>query len=120
MATPRAPLSAPTALAASSRGEITSAEPVHSASSEASPAAPAGSPVAPAASPVAAASPLPWGARLRGLMRDAVAIYATADPRTLGLFRICLGMLLMYDVLRRVPDAGVFYSNDGFISNHSG
>jgi predicted DCC family thiol-disulfide oxidoreductase YuxK len=40
------------------------------------------------------------------------------DPRALGLFRIALGLLTLYDVLRRVPYATMFYSNQGLFPNH--
>ncbi len=41
-----------------------------------------------------------------------------ADPRALGLFRIALGLLGIWDVLRRVPWIELFYSNQGVLSNH--
>ena len=44
--------------------------------------------------------------------------YATADPRSLGLFRIALGMLLFVDVLRRWPDIEAHYANTGWLTNH--
>ncbi|HEY6557180.1 MAG TPA: HTTM domain-containing protein [Polyangiaceae bacterium] len=44
--------------------------------------------------------------------------YATADPRSLGVFRIALGTLLFWDVWRRSPDLVVHYSNAGWLSNH--
>lgn len=47
-----------------------------------------------------------------------VTNYASADPRSLGLFRIMLGSLLFFDVLRRFPDLTDFYSNAGVVSNH--
>jgi hypothetical protein len=45
-------------------------------------------------------------------------LYATADPRSLGLFRIALGLLLFEDVLRRWPDLAMHYANTGWLSNH--
>jgi hypothetical protein len=44
--------------------------------------------------------------------------YASADPRSLGLFRIALGILLFVDVARRWPDLEAHYSNLGWLSNH--
>jgi hypothetical protein len=44
--------------------------------------------------------------------------YLSIDRRLLGLFRIYFGSLLLVDVLRRVPYATVFYSNEGVLSNH--
>ncbi len=47
-----------------------------------------------------------------------VATYATADPRSLGLFRIALGALLFEDVARRLPDLDAHYTNAGWLKNH--
>lgn len=44
--------------------------------------------------------------------------YATADPRSLGLFRIALGTLLFVDVARRIPDLEAHYTNLGWLTNH--
>ncbi len=44
--------------------------------------------------------------------------YLGADPRWLGVHRICLGVLLMVEVLRRMYYARAFYSNDGILPNH--
>ncbi len=44
--------------------------------------------------------------------------YASADPRSLGLFRIALGALMFFDVLRRYPEVPSHYSNSGWLSNH--
>ncbi|HEV8247848.1 MAG TPA: hypothetical protein VGP93_18870, partial [Polyangiaceae bacterium] len=44
--------------------------------------------------------------------------YATADPRSLGLLRIALGVLLMADLVRRIPDLDAHYSNAGWLTNH--
>ncbi|AKU90014.1 DCC1-like thiol-disulfide oxidoreductase family protein [Vulgatibacter incomptus] len=41
------------------------------------------------------------------------------DPRSLGLFRIGFATLLLGDLLRRLPDLVVWYSNDGLIPNHT-
>ncbi len=44
--------------------------------------------------------------------------YFSLDRRMLGVFRIYFGLLLLVDVLRRIPDSTFFYSNDGILSNH--
>lgn len=41
------------------------------------------------------------------------------DPRSLGIFRIGLALLLLGDLLRRVPDLAVWYSNQGLLPNHN-
>jgi hypothetical protein len=49
----------------------------------------------------------------------AVDVYGRYDHRSLGLARIGLGLLLLYNVWRRLPHLGTFYSNDGIIPNHT-
>jgi hypothetical protein len=44
--------------------------------------------------------------------------YLGADLRWLGVHRICLGILLMVEILRRMYYARAFYSNDGLLPNH--
>jgi hypothetical protein len=44
--------------------------------------------------------------------------YFSMDRRLLGLFRIYFGFLLLIDMLRRIPEATFFYSNEGVLSNH--
>jgi predicted DCC family thiol-disulfide oxidoreductase YuxK len=44
--------------------------------------------------------------------------FATADPRSLGLFRIAFGIFLLVDLYRRVPDYVLFYTNEGMLPNH--
>jgi hypothetical protein len=53
-----------------------------------------------------------------GLFAFLRATYATADPRSLGLFRIALGILLFVDVARRWPDVEAHYANTGWLTNH--
>lgn len=48
--------------------------------------------------------------------RFRVAIYCRLDRRVLGVFRVGLGMVLLYDLLRRFPDAGLLWSNDGVLT----
>jgi predicted DCC family thiol-disulfide oxidoreductase YuxK len=52
------------------------------------------------------------GARLR-------RTYLRIDPRSLALGRIMLGLILIADLLRRVPILRDFYSNLGLIPNHT-
>ena len=47
-----------------------------------------------------------------------VAAYLSADRRVLGLFRICFGLVLLYDLARRVPEAARLYSDEGVLSGH--
>lgn len=41
------------------------------------------------------------------------------DPRSLGISRIGLAGLLLWDLLRRVPDLAVWYTNQGLLPNHT-
>lgn len=52
-------------------------------------------------------------------MSDFLRDFATADPRSLGLFRILFGVFLLVDLYRRLPDVSLFYTNDGMLPNHS-
>jgi hypothetical protein len=58
----------------------------------------------------AAAKGAGWRARVEN--------YASADPRSLGLFRIALGTLLFLDAARRYPDIEAHYANTGWLPNH--
>ena len=55
---------------------------------------------------------------LQNFWRYVTQTYATADPRSLGLFRIALATLLFIDVARRWPDVEAHYSNTGWLTNH--
>jgi hypothetical protein len=55
------------------------------------------------------------GASFWAFLRDT---YGTADPRSLGLFRIALATLLFIDVARRWPDIEAHYANTGWLTNH--
>lgn len=57
-------------------------------------------------------------ARRPGLWTFLRETYGSADPRSLGLFRIALGMLLFVDVARRWPDVPQHYANTGWLTNH--
>jgi Vitamin K-dependent gamma-carboxylase len=65
-------------------------------------------PPSPGAAPIPARRP--W-ARL-------IALYGSADPRSLALFRIALGALLAFDVLLKFPEAEAHLSNAGWLPNH--
>ncbi len=45
--------------------------------------------------------------------------YLRIDPRSLGLFRLGMGLVLIYDLLRRFRYIKEFYSNDGVLPNHN-
>src|SRR5688572_8986801 len=47
-----------------------------------------------------------------------VATYATVDPRSLGVCRILLGLLIFADVARRYKDLDAYYTNLGWLTNH--
>jgi predicted DCC family thiol-disulfide oxidoreductase YuxK len=51
--------------------------------------------------------------------RRFVDLYLTIDARSLGLGRIGLALVLLFDLLRRVPILRLFYSNDGLLPNHT-
>jgi predicted DCC family thiol-disulfide oxidoreductase YuxK len=44
--------------------------------------------------------------------------YLTVDARSLGFGRIVLALILMLDLVRRIPDITLFYSNQGLVPNH--
>ncbi|MBM4377417.1 MAG: hypothetical protein FJ095_20245 [Deltaproteobacteria bacterium] len=46
------------------------------------------------------------------------ARYLEADPRTLGLARIVVGLLLCANAIEHWRVARLYYSNDGVLSNH--
>lgn len=46
------------------------------------------------------------------------AIYGSADPRSLGLFRVALGTLLFVDVALKFPAVEAHLSNAGWLPNH--
>jgi predicted DCC family thiol-disulfide oxidoreductase YuxK len=45
--------------------------------------------------------------------------YLRIDPRSLGLFRLGMGLVLIFDLLRRFRYIKEFYSNDGVLPNHN-
>lgn len=44
--------------------------------------------------------------------------YATVDARSLAVFRVLLGIVLLHDVARRWPDIAHHYANSGWLTNH--
>ncbi|WP_438016813.1 hypothetical protein WMF18_39445 [Sorangium sp. So ce315] len=68
--------------------------------------------------PSAAVAGAPAEGRLRRLGRWIREHYCTIDVRTLGLFRLVLGALLMGDCLRHWAEASWIYSNEGVLTNH--
>jgi hypothetical protein len=64
--------------------------------------------------PAPLASPTPP----RGPWQTLVHLYASADPRSLGLLRIALAALLAVDVALKFPDVDAHFSNAGWLPNH--
>lgn len=56
-----------------------------------------------------------WPTRARASLVE----MATADPRTLGLFRLLLGAYLLVDWYRRLPDYVLFMTNEGMLPAHA-
>ncbi|HET8934115.1 MAG TPA: HTTM domain-containing protein [Polyangiales bacterium] len=44
--------------------------------------------------------------------------YLSIDPRTLGVFRVALGALLLLDLARRASELSLWYTNAGLLPNH--
>ena len=59
-----------------------------------------------------------WLELMRQRFPRFTARYVTFDARSLGLLRIYLGLLLLTDLLRRVPYLRTFYTNEGLLPNH--
>ena len=78
-----------------------------------------------APAPPLEAPPIPEGARradpwhrLRAAFAWVRDRYFVIDPRTAGVFRIALGLLLLADCIRHWSHARLFYSNAGVLTNH--
>ena len=56
---------------------------------------------------------------MRGCWRALVATYLTVDPRSLGLFRVLFGLVLLSDLARRWVELGFWYTNSGLLPNHT-
>jgi hypothetical protein len=64
--------------------------------------------------------PVPPTQRLRTrLARRFAAAYMTMDARSAALGRVGLAIVLLVDLLRRVPMLRLFYSNEGLLPNHT-
>jgi hypothetical protein len=57
-------------------------------------------------------------AAARDFWAKLVRLYGSADPRSLGLFRIALGALLAVDVALKFPEVEAHYANTGWLPNH--
>jgi vitamin K-dependent gamma-carboxylase-like protein len=53
-----------------------------------------------------------------GWFTQARELYATADARVLGAFRIFFALVLLAELGRRAQNLTLFYSNDGVLTNH--
>ena len=53
------------------------------------------------------------------LARWFAAAYLTTDARSVALGRVVLAIVLLVDLLRRVPVLRLFYSNEGLLPNHT-
>ena len=51
--------------------------------------------------------------------RSLVDTYLSADPRSLGLFRVVFGLVLLSDLARRWVELGFWYTNSGLLPNHT-
>jgi hypothetical protein len=72
----------------------------------------------PESEPVAEVRSAPPARRFDKLLSFLADTYATADPRSLAVFRVALGTMLFADVARRIPDLAAHYSNAGWLTNH--
>jgi hypothetical protein len=52
------------------------------------------------------------------IIKHIASIYLKVDLRTLGIFRIALGLVCFLDVLRRFPYIEIFYSGNGVAPNY--
>ncbi|HEX2671333.1 MAG TPA: hypothetical protein VHM25_10705 [Polyangiaceae bacterium] len=51
--------------------------------------------------------------------RSLFQTYFTIDPRSLGLFRLLFGTVLLSDLARRWAELGLWYTNSGLLPNHT-
>jgi len=51
--------------------------------------------------------------------RSLFETYLTIDPRSLGLFRLLFGAVLLSDLARRWVELGFWYTNTGLLPNHT-
>lgn len=64
-------------------------------------------------------SPAPRFAGWRRVSRFLVDRYLTIDARSVGLGRVVVAIVLLVDLLRRIPVLDLFYTNDGLLPNHT-
>ncbi len=57
--------------------------------------------------------------RTRRLRSALARAYLSADPRSLALGRICLALVLLLDLAKRVPGLETWYTNEGLLPNHT-
>ena len=67
----------------------------------------------------ASAPAAPRFAGWRRVSRFLVARYLTIDARSVGLGRVAVAIVLLIDLLRRIPVLDLFYTNDGLLPNHT-
>jgi predicted DCC family thiol-disulfide oxidoreductase YuxK len=53
------------------------------------------------------------------LRKRLAGAYLTVDTRSLGLGRIMLAIVLIANLVRRIPDLTLWYSNQGMLANHT-
>ncbi len=68
--------------------------------------------------PLVPPAPAPPPALPVGAWGKLVRMYGSADPRSLGLFRIALAALLAADVALKFPEVTAHLSNAGWLPNH--
>jgi predicted DCC family thiol-disulfide oxidoreductase YuxK len=73
---------------------------------------------APAPAPGLAA-PAPRPRRFARVRRWFTGKYMTIDARSVGLGRIAVAIVLLVDLIRRIPVLDLFYTNDGLLPNHT-
>lgn len=56
---------------------------------------------------------------MRLLLRSLRRTYLSVDPRSLGVFRIGFGVVLLSDLLRRFAELEYWYTNTGLLPNHT-
>lgn len=56
---------------------------------------------------------------MRQWWRTLGVTYLTVDARSLGLFRVLFGLVLLSDLLRRWVELSVWYTNSGLLPNHT-
>ena len=65
------------------------------------------------------APPAPRLAGWRRVSRFLVDRYLTIDARSLGLGRVSVAIVLLFDLVHRIPVLDLLYTNDGLLPNHT-